>query len=124
MKINTFDIDGVIYFGEGVTGVRPCRNDIIITGRSIDQYDYTMDMLRSRGIYNQVFFNPMSRSDPYYCREESGRHKARVITKLLKVYDIGLHFEDDPVQIEQIRKVHPDLGIIHMVREDEQLVKY
>ncbi len=124
MRINTFDIDGVIYFGEGVTGVRPCRNDIIITGRSIDQYDYTMDMLRSRGIYNQVFFNPMSRSDPYYCREESGRHKARVITKLLQVYDIGLHFEDDPVQIEQIRKVHPDLNIIHMVREDEGLVKY
>lgn len=124
MRINTFDIDGVIYFGEGVTGVRPCRNDIIITGRSIDQYDYTMDMLRSRGIYNQVFFNPMSRSDPHYCREESGRHKARVITKLLQVYDIGLHFEDDLVQIEQIRKVHPDLNIIHMVREDEGLVKY
>ena len=35
MKINTFDIDGVIDFGDTYTGVRPCVNDIIITGRSV-----------------------------------------------------------------------------------------
>ena len=123
-KINTFDRDGVIYFGEDVTGVRPCRKDVIITGRSFEEKDYTINCLRNRGIYNTVFFNPLSRSDPAYSREESGKHKARVIEALKKSFDIGLHFEDDPVQIDEIRKMHPDLQIIHMVREDEQLVKY
>ena len=32
MKVNSFDIDGVIYFGDDATGVRPCTGDVIITG--------------------------------------------------------------------------------------------
>ena len=46
--INTFDIDGVIYFGEDVTGVRPGQDDIIITGRSYTQREETETMLKSR----------------------------------------------------------------------------
>ena len=52
--VNTFDIDGVIYFGEEHFGVRPCDMDIIITGRSFEQRDETEKMLWSRGIYNRV----------------------------------------------------------------------
>ena len=58
MKINTFDIDGVIDFGDTYTGVRPCVNDIIITGRSVHtEREATEKMLRDRGINNMLFMN-------------------------------------------------------------------
>jgi len=56
MKVNSFDIDGVIYFGEGTTGVRPCSNDVIITGRPF-MIEMHIKMLKSRGIYNTVYMN-------------------------------------------------------------------
>ena len=125
MKINTFDIDGVIYFGEEVTGVRPCENDVIITGRSFQQKENTEKMLHSRGIYNKVYMNPLERNDPQYSREASGKFKAWQLTSLKQQgYKIGMHFEDDPIQINEIKKEHPDLYIIHLTRENEQHVKY
>ena len=39
--VNTFDIDGVIYFGPEHYGVRPCDMDIIVTGRSYEQREET-----------------------------------------------------------------------------------
>jgi|TARA_B110000977_G_scaffold3809_1_gene5225 hypothetical protein len=115
--INTFDIDGVIYFGEDVTGVRPGRDDVIITGRSYQQELETISMLKSREIHNHVMFNPLKRTDDSYSRRASGIHKAKCITKLMESYKIGLHFEDDPIQIDEIKKVHPELNVIHLVRE-------
>lgn len=124
-KINTFDIDGVIYFGEEFTGVRPCEEDIIITGRSFEQREETTEMLHSRGIYNRVLMNPLTREDSRYSRLSSGYHKAQTIWDLKeKGYEIGLHFEDDPIQIEAIREAHPNLQIIHMIREGEDLIGY
>jgi len=124
--VNTFDIDGVIYFGEEHFGVRPCDMDIIITGRSFEQREETEKMLESRGIYNRVMYNPLKRSDVEYSREASGKHKAETIKMLQDKhnYQVGLHFEDDPIQIAEIKKVHPDLQIIHLVRESEEHVKY
>ncbi len=124
--VNTFDIDGVIYFGEEHYGVRPCDMDIIITGRSYEQREKTEKMLESRGIYNRVLFNPLERNHPDYSREASGKHKAQMIKELQEIhgYKVGLHFEDDPIQIAEIKKVHPDLQIIHLVRESEEHVKY
>jgi len=115
--INIFDIDGVIYFGDDVTGVRPGRDDIIITGRSYEQELETIEMLKSRDINNHVMFNPLKRTDSEYSRTASGIHKAYCIAKLMESYRIGLHFEDDPIQIEEIKKVHPELNVIHLVRE-------
>jgi|TARA_R110000744_G_scaffold82865_1_gene162753 hypothetical protein len=115
--INTFDIDGVIYFGDDVTGVRPGRDDVIITGRSYEQELETIEMLKSRDINNHVMFNPLKRTDSEYSRTASGIHKAYCIAKLMESYRIGLHFEDDPIQIEEIKKVHPELNVIHLVRE-------
>ena len=115
--INTFDIDGVIYFGDDVTGVRPGRDDVIITGRSYEQELETIEMLKSRDINNHVMFNPLKRTDSEYSRTASGIHKAYCIAKLMESYRIGLHFEDDPIQIEEIKKVHPKLNVIHLVRE-------
>tara|TARA_R100001079_G_C4377051_1_gene121443 strand:- start:92 stop:460 length:369 start_codon:yes stop_codon:yes gene_type:complete len=113
-KINTFDIDGVIYMGEGRTGVRPHQKDIIITGRSYTQKDETLDFLRKYEIWNEVHFNPLARDNPKYSRLESGKWKAKVLTNLKKDYIINLHFEDDPIQIEEILKVHPDQDIVHL----------
>ena len=124
--INTFDIDGVIYFGEELTGVKPCDMDIIITGRSFEQRDETEKMLHSRYIYNRVMYNPLKRSDPAYGRAASGRHKAETIKELQELhgYKVGMHFEDDPVQIAEIKNVHPSLQIMHLARESEEHVKY
>jgi hypothetical protein len=74
-------------------------------------------MLKSREIHNHVMFNPLKRTDDSYSRRASGIHKAKCITKLMESYKIGLHFEDDPIQIEEIKKVHPELNVIHLVRE-------
>ena len=124
--VNTFDIDGVIYFGEEHYGVRPCDMDIIVTGRSFEQREETEKMLESRGIYNRVMYNPLKRSDPAYSREASGKHKAETIQELEERHDykIGMHFEDDPIQIAEIKKLHPNLNIIHLVRDSEEHVKY
>ena len=109
MQINTFDIDGVIYMGKGLRGVRPDPDDIIITGRSIEEAKATLTMLYQQGIFNQVFFNPIKYNEK--TRASSGLHKARTIEMLIESgYDIMFHFEDDPIQIELIRnyckKVH------------------
>ena len=126
MKINTFDIDGVIYFGEKGSGVRPCDGDIIITGRPFSDREETIKMLESRSIYNTVFMNPLSRGDnPHYGRKASGIWKGHMIQYLKDLgYEIGIHFEDDPVQIKEIEKRHPDLSIVHLKRKNEEYVKY
>lgn len=125
MKINSFDIDGVIYFGEEVSGVRPGEDDVIITGRSFTEREETEKMLRSRGIYNKVYMNPLERTDPQYGRAASGMFKSWQLTKLkMEGLDIAMHFEDDPVQIAEIEKEHPNLHIIHLKRPNEEYVKY
>ena len=49
-KINTFDFDGVIYMGPDFTGIRPCKDDIIITGRPIGESKFVYDILYERDI--------------------------------------------------------------------------
>lgn len=116
MRINSYDIDGVIYMGTQHRGIRPHDNDVIITGRSVEESKETLQMLRKNGINNQVYFNPL----PVLAKTRitSGRHKADMILALqLSGYDIGIHFDDDPVQISEIKKVHPYLNVVHLVNE-------
>ena len=137
MKVNSFDIDGVIYFGEGTTGVRPCSNDVIITGRPYHDRDATIKMLKSRGIYNTVYMNPIARdipnfkitsgkkTNPLYSRKTSGIFKGQMINMLKSLgVEIQIHFEDDPIQIREIEKRCPDVSIIHVKRKNEERVKY
>jgi len=56
-KINTFDIDGVIFLEEH-DGIYPGPIDIIITGRSYEETEETLAMLNRKGIKNKVYFNP------------------------------------------------------------------
>jgi hypothetical protein len=109
--INSFDIDGVIYMGDTFTGVFPGPDDIIITGRSYEEFDVTNKMLKERGIYNKVFMNPLPFNQK--TRKSSGQHKARTLSYLEDIgYKIGIHFEDDPIQAEEIRKLMPHINIV------------
>jgi hypothetical protein len=109
--INSFDIDGVIYMGDAFTGVFPGPDDVIITGRSYEEADITINMLHSRGIFNEVYMNPLKFDDK--TRKSSGQHKARVLNRLLEQgYQIGIHFEDDTIQATEIRAAVPGINIV------------
>ena len=102
MRINSFDIDGVIYMGEERGGVYPGPHDIIITGRSYEEAEYTEKMLKLKQISNKVYYSPI----PFELktRELSGTHKATVINNLrANGIIIDVHYEDDPIQAEIIR---------------------
>ena len=94
--VNSYDIDGVI-----TIGITPRPEDIIITGRSYEEAPETLEYLHSRGIYNQVFFNPQPFEGK--TRESSGKHKADILKALYSQVD--KHFEDDEIQKAEIEKV-------------------
>ena len=110
--INSFDIDGVIYMGDAFTGVFPGPDDVIITGRSRDdEGKVTIDMLTNRGIYNKVYMNPLKFNEK--TRKSSGQHKGRTLFYLEEMgYRFGIHFEDDPIQAEEIHKIMPNINIV------------
>ena len=113
MKVNGFDIDGVIHLGNGVCGVRPGPNDVIITGRSHEEEPETKAFLHRHGIKNEVYFNPL----PFKVksRKSSGIHKARTLQwlKEVKTIDVQFFFEDDEVQKAEIEKSW-DGKVIHV----------
>lgn len=111
MTVNSFDIDGVIYMGPNWTGVFPGPSDVIITGRSIEEKPETDEMLKSRGIENTVFYNPLSYEDK--TRESSGKHKSVMLNLLIESgVEIGIHFEDDPIQADIIRTNIPSVNVV------------
>jgi len=112
-KISTFDIDGVIWLPPPLRGIMPEENDIIITGRSHEESEETYEYLNSRGIFNEVYFNPLTFNEK--SRQSSGVHKSRVLKTLLSSgFDIGCHFEDDPVQAQIIREMVPEINVIEI----------
>lgn len=113
--INSFDIDGVIFMGK-YDGVYPGRDDVIITGRSFEEEEETFGMLRSKGINNRVFLNPL-RFDQK-TRSSSGEHKGRVIGDLMESgYRVMCHFEDDPIQAEIIKSMVPEVNVILLLHD-------
>ena len=103
MRINSYDIDGVIYLGSKLTGLTPRKEDIIITGRSFQETPETLFMLQLRDIHNQVFFNPKPFNEK--TRETSGWHKANIINSMnSNYYTIDIHYEDDEIQADIIAK--------------------
>lgn len=102
-KIASFDIDGVINM-EGYPGVHPGPNDVLITGRSYEEKEETMSMLLDKGIGNDVYFQQCKYDEK--TRISSGQHKGRTIAMLRdEGYNIVIHYEDDPIQAEEIRKI-------------------
>ena len=104
--MNGFDIDGVIS-----VGIYPGPNDVIITGRSYEEREETIDFLRGRGIMNDVYFNPIPFNKK--TRQKSGIHKACMIQKLNPV----IFFEDDPIQWEIIEERCPEVKVVKVVHE-------
>ena len=103
MKVNGFDIDGVIHLGDGVCGIHPGPGDVIITGRSFEEAPETLAFLRRNGIHNPVFFNQVEYDEK--SREGSGFHKAETIKLLWRAgLTIEYFFEDDEVQKAEIER--------------------
>lgn len=115
--INTYDIDGVICLGDsGFTGVWPGPDDVIITGRSVEEARSTYSMLRKRGIWNEIRFNPLPFKDK--TRESSGVHKGKTILNLQSQgITVDVHFEDDEIQAKEILKLVPTVKIVLLVHE-------
>jgi hypothetical protein len=112
--MNSYDIDGVIYINKEFTGVCPGPDDIIITGRSFQEKEKTLQMLFNRKIYNKVYFNDLEFEEK--TRKSSGIHKGNTLNFLKENgIVIDIHFEDDEIQIEEIKKVAPWVNIIHLV---------
>lgn len=110
MKINTFDIDGVINMGVH-DGVYPGPNDVIITGRSTEETPETEALLTKKGITNKVYYNSVPFDQK--TRKSSGQHKGMTMFYLEEMgYRIGIHFEDDPIQAEEIRKIMPHVNVV------------
>ena len=109
LKINSFDLDGVI-----TVGLYPGPNDVIITGRSYEEAPETYRYLHSKGIYNAVYFNPLPFDKK--TRESSGFHKANIIDHLRRNGNpVEFHYDDDCVQIEVIKNAFGDtLKIVHI----------
>ena len=107
--MNTFDCDGVI-----TLGIYPGKYDVIITGRSFEEADVTLQYLKEKGITNKVYFNPLKFEDK--TREYSGLHKANTLNRLIEQgADIKFHFEDDEIQIEAIKaNLKYPVHIIHV----------
>lgn len=113
--VNTFDFDGVIYFGNQNPGVRPAPEDIIITGRSYEERKKTEDWCDKFGIKNRIIFSQIPLN--LRTREISGYHKALTLRELQKTMTIALHFEDDPIQKDIIEAMVPDVKVVHLVHE-------
>lgn len=122
--INSFDIDGVIHLGK-LGGIYPGPNDIIITGRSYEEELETIMMLEVKNIKNRVYYNRKRFKDK--TRISSGQHKGRTLKKLIASgIEIGFHIDDDPIQIEEIRKFCPNLPLILMQHDlvDKENVRH
>lgn len=117
-----YDFDGVISIG-----INPSHSDdVIITGRCIDEKEYVINELKKRNINNQVFFNPMTLekrgNHTIESRMFSGKHKSDVIQMLVGLDVIVTRFfEDDPIQIAILRNENPNLEIVSI---NSKLVEY
>jgi hypothetical protein len=113
--VNSFDFDGVIYFGGDNIGTRPSEGDVIITGRSFEERPKTEAWCQKFGIKNQIFFSPIP--EHLKTREISGFHKAITLRELQKTMKIAIHFEDDPIQKAIIEAMVPEVNVVHLVHE-------
>lgn len=106
-RIASFDFDGVLFNGVGMPALRPGPNDVIITGRSWEESNFVQKYLFDRGIDNTVFYNNLRMKEK--TRETSGFHKAKILNTISEVV---IHYDDDPVQAEVIRRYWKGIVIL------------
>lgn len=119
--MNSYDIDGVIYLGQGLKGLLPRTEDVIITGRSIEEWDVTRKQLDDLGVDKAAIIYMAPWKWIHKTRKLSGIHKAMT---LMTIYSNGnpvqIHFEDDPLQADLIEEIMGDK--IKVVRVQHNLV--
>lgn len=112
-----YDFDGVVS-----VGVNPrWTDDIIITGRCIDEAEYVREWVdENTSFIGEIIFNPMTLAErgnhTVQARTYSGQHKARTIKRLREEgYNLTRFFEDDPIQKAIIEESNPDVEVVHIV---------
>lgn len=112
--MNSFDIDGVIYLGEGRKGLLPRSEDVIISGRSFEEYGVTKQQFEILGIPGECVIYLADWKISHKTRRLSGLHKAYTLNRLIGQLDknIQIHFEDDPVQADIIRQFVPGVEVV------------
>lgn len=99
-----YDIDGVI-----TKGILPEIGSVVISGRTIDEYDDLVKKLAQEfPVY--IRYNKSSSLGRYADRVDAGFFKSQLIN-LLKVTEF---YEDDEIQIEIINKENPSV-VIHKI---------
>lgn len=100
-KLSIIDYDGTF-----TVGIIPMKNDIIITGRCIDEATEVLNIIHHKSSIGAVtYFNPIFLKDrgnhTEYSRTSAAVHKCNTITQLYQnSVEIEKIFEDDPLQIE------------------------
>ena len=89
-----YDLDGCI-----TIGIKPERDGVIITGRSYERAPETYEYLRSKGIFNVVYFNPVE----YF--EQTLENSAKWKAKIIEIFKIEEFIEDDPRQAKIIKSL-------------------
>jgi hypothetical protein len=115
-EVYGYDFDGVIS-----VGITPrSKDDVIITGRCLEESEHVLSVLKERGIDCTVFFNPMSLEErgnhSVQARTYSGKHKARTI-KMLESDGVLVtrFFEDDEIQLAIAKEANPNVEFVHIV---------
>ena len=94
-----YDIDGVL-----TNGILPTGNYVVISGRTISEYDSVCaDLAKHVPVY--VRYSGI-RGD----RKHAGEFKSAIINML----GVNEFFEDDVIQIEIIKKLCPDCVVHHI----------
>lgn len=115
-KIFAYDFDGVVSIG-----IFPRNeNDIIITGRSIEEKETVLCYLKKNKIKSNVYFNNISLKNrgnhSLKSRLCSGKHKSETIKNIKKDgIIVERFFEDDAIQLEVIKKNHPKLDVVYII---------
>jgi hypothetical protein len=94
-----YDIDGTL-----TTGLVPIEPYVVISGRTMAEYDDTVKRLAANSpVYIRC-------SGLYGDQQDAGRFKANIIN-LLKIEEF---YEDDPVQISIIRALAPICKVVRV----------
>lgn len=96
-----YDIDGVL-----TAGYRPQRGDVVISGRTFAEYDETC---RRAAEICPVYIRG---SGKFGDDSDAGEFKAMMIKRL----GVTTFYEDSGTQIEIIKRLNPDVEIIHVTQ--------
>lgn len=109
-----YDFDGVVSIG-----ITPSSyQDVIITGRCLDEGEEVFGVLKKRNISCNVYLNPILLEQRGNHTESSriisAHHKVDTISNLRRngICNVVRFFEDDPLQLSILKKFHPEIEYV------------